>query len=338
MNRIFVCLLALAAGECWIVQTSGIESNLRGVSVVKSSLAGGDTTIWASGSRGVVLRSKDLGKNWEQLQIPDGETLDFRGVQAFDGNVAYVMSSGEGDKSRIYKTVDGGKNWELQYTDKRKEFFLDGIACISETSCFALSDPVDGKFLLLRTEDGKSWKELARSTMPAAMEKEGVFAASNSSLSIFGGREIYFGTGGPAARVFHSADMGANWTVGETPVLSGKAPQGIFSLARSGDTVVAVGGDYEKAEQVERVAAYSLDRGKTWKLAERPPGGYRSAVAKRGAGFVAVGPNGTDVSADGINWTAAGKLSLNAVSFVGDQGWAVGTKGTVGKFSEERQK
>src|SRR5208283_5663850 len=154
----------------------------RSVSAVKPSFAGEGTTIWASGSRGVILRSKDSGKNWEQLQIPGGETLDFRGVQAFNGNMAYVMSSGGGDKSRIYKTVDGGKNWELLYTDKRKDFFLDGIACVSATNCFALSDPVDGKFLLLHTEDGKSWKELPRATMPAAMEKEGVFAASNSSL------------------------------------------------------------------------------------------------------------------------------------------------------------
>ncbi len=123
-------------------------------------MAGENTTIWASGSQGVVLRSKDAGKNWEQLRIPNGETLDFRGVQAFDVNVAYVMSSGEGDKSRIYKTMDGGKNWEMQYTDKRKGFFLDGIACISTTNCFALSDPVDGKFLLLHTEDGKTWKEM----------------------------------------------------------------------------------------------------------------------------------------------------------------------------------
>jgi photosystem II stability/assembly factor-like uncharacterized protein len=320
------------------VQTSGIDSNLRGVSVVKSRLAGENTTIWASGSRGVILRSKDSGKNWEQLRIPSGETLDFRGVQAFDVNVAYVMSSGEGDKSRIYKTVDGGKNWEMQYTDKRKEFFLDGIACISTTNCFALSDPVDGKFLLLHTEDGETWKEMPGNTVPAAMEKEGVFAASNSSLLIYGGREIYFGTGGPAARVFHSADMGKSWTVVETPILSGKAPEGIFSLARSGDTVVAVGGDYENAEQTERVAAYSLDQGRTWKLAAKQPGGYRSGVAKSGRGFVAVGPNGTDVSVDGINWTAAGKTSLNAVVFVEDEGWSVGAKGTVGKFTDKAQR
>ena len=71
-----------------------------------------------------------------------------------------------------------------------------------EKDCFAISDPVDGKFLLLHTEDGEHWKELPREQMPAALPKEGVFAASNSSLTLCGeeGEELFFGTGGPVAR------------------------------------------------------------------------------------------------------------------------------------------
>ncbi len=332
MKRLLLCLLAVAAGEWWSVQPTGMDSNFRGVSIIRNSQREGNTTIWASGSHGVVLKSRDSGKNWERLRIPDGEALDFRGVQAMDESVAYVMSSGEGEKSRIYKTGDGGKTWEMQYTDKRKEFFLDAIACVSATICFALSDPVEGKFVILHTGDGKNWKEMPRESMPAAQEKEGAFAASNSSLLLYGEHDIYFGTGGPAARVFHSVDSGKSWTVVETPILSGKAPQGIFSLARSGNTIVLVGGDYEQAEQTERTAAYSLDQGKTWTLAAKAPGGYRSSVAKYGRGFLAVGPNGADISEDGMHWEPAGKISLNAVQFAGDEGWGVGAKGMVAKF------
>ena len=115
------------------------------------------------------------------------------------------------------KPQDGGASWELQYTDKRKAFFLDAISCWNETHCFALSDPVDGKFLLLRTEDGTHWSELPRDNMPAALANEGAFAASNSSLTIYDGREIYFATGG-ASRVFRSKDLGKTWTVYQTPV------------------------------------------------------------------------------------------------------------------------
>ena len=59
------------------------------------------------------------------------------------------MSSGEGQKSRIYKTTDGGKTWKLQYSGTTSEFFLDSMACDSETHCVALSDPVNGKFVVL---------------------------------------------------------------------------------------------------------------------------------------------------------------------------------------------
>ncbi len=303
-----------------------------------NNTAGGEMTVWASGSKGVILRSTDAGKNWTRLHVAQGKSLDFRGVQAFDENNAYLMSSGEGGKSRIYRTRDGGKSWEMQYSDARKEFFLDAISCKSSTECFALSDPVDGKFLILHTEDGKHWKELPNAGMPQALAKEGAFAASNSSLLLYGEQEIYFATGGPAARVFHSADRGKSWTVTATPVLYGKSAAGIFSLARWGETVVVVGGDYEKPEQMERAAAYSLDQGKTWKLAEKGPAGYRSAVATHGAGFVAVGPNGEEMSPDGIQWMPVGEVNLNAVAFLAEAGWGVGGQGTVARFAEKAEK
>ncbi len=143
--------------QWWRVQTSGLDTNLRGVSVASFTDTKGVPVpvVWVSGSKGVVLRSVDQGETWTRLQLPGGDTLDFRGVVAFNATTAYVMSSGEGEKSRIYKTTDGGQDWSLQYTDKRKEFFLDTIACLSETRCYALGDPIDGKFLLLSTTDGE---------------------------------------------------------------------------------------------------------------------------------------------------------------------------------------
>src|SRR6266446_7554803 len=214
---------ASVQAQWWRVQTSGIDSNLRGVSVASFTDTKGVPVpvVWASGSKGVVLRSVDEGETWTRLQLPGGDALDFRGIIAFNATTAYVMSSGEGEKSRIYKTTDGGETWDLQYTDKRKEFFLDAITCRSETRCFALSDPTDGKFLLLSATDGEHWNPLPSKNMPTALPGEGAFAASNTCLAV-SGEEIFFGTGGPAARVFHSADAGLTWAVAETPVASGK--------------------------------------------------------------------------------------------------------------------
>src|SRR5499427_5687369 len=251
-----------AAAQSWKVQTSGIDSNLRAVSAVHVSVEKRVPTsaVWVSGSNGVVLRSLDEGKSWQQLHVEGGETLDFRGLVAFSDKTAYLMSSGEGEKSRIYKTTDGGETWKLQYSDNRKEFFLDTITCISEKECLALGDPIDGKFLLLKTSDGEHWNPLPTDQMPSALPAEGAFAASTTCLALSGEKEIYFGSGGPAARIFHSTDGGISWTVARTPVVQGNPSSGIFSISfDENNHVIVLGGDYKEPDFAERAAAFSLD-------------------------------------------------------------------------------
>src|SRR5208282_3935665 len=261
---IFTVIAALslfASAQATSMRNTGFDSNLRGVSVSKTH--SGNYAMWVSGTKGTVLRSLDDGQSWKQLKVEDGTDLDFRDIEAFGETTAYVMSSGDGGRSRIYKTTDGGKSWTLQYTDKRPGFFLDSLACDSRTHCFALSDPVDGKFLILTTSDGQHWKELPRDKMPAALPTEGAFAASGTSIALCSDKDIYFGTGGPAARVFHSADRGRSWNVTETPMASGSASRGIFSVACHGRSLVAVGGDYRSPASSNQVAVYSSDSGAT---------------------------------------------------------------------------
>lgn len=340
--RTFLLLILFSApaeAQWWKVQTSGIDTNLRGIGVVPHARAALEKVVWASGSNGVILKSIDKGTTWKRLHVEGGDSLDFRGVVVFDASTAYVMSSGEGEKSRIYKTSDGGETWKLQYTDKRKEFFLDSIACTSEKECVVLGDPIDGKFLLLKTTDGEQWNPMPNVNLPAALPNEGAFAASNSGL-VLSGKEIFFGTGGATtARVFHSLDGGRTWAVAETPIAAGNPSSGIFSLAISEDNrLLAVGGDYKNPDRRDAVATYSTDNGKTWQLAAQQPGGYRSAVAcLEDALCAAVGPNGLDVDASmyvGARWIPTDPLNLNALAFANIvTGWAVGPNGTVAKFN-----
>ncbi len=338
--RILLLLMLVtipAEVQWWKVQANGLDTNLRGVSLAYAPNANGvpAPVVWASGSNGAILKSIDEGTTWKRLHVAGGDALDFRGIVAFNASTAYVMSSGEGEKSRIYKTADGGETWTLQYTDKRKEFFLDSIACLSETHCFALSDPIDGKFLLLNTTDGQLWNPLSSSNMPAALPSEGAFAASNTCLAL-SGADIFFGTGGPAARVFHSSDSGRTWSVAETPITHGNASSGIFSIVRANEkTIAVVGGDYQDPKRTSGVAGYSLDEGKTWQLAAQQPGGYRSAVAHINDGrWVAVGPTGEDISGDfGVHWKRTDSLNLNAAALLDIwTGWAVGPNGTIARF------
>jgi photosystem II stability/assembly factor-like uncharacterized protein len=336
---LLLCFGTPAEAQWWKVQASGTDTNLRGVSVANAPDEKGVPVpvVWASGSNGVILKSLDEGKTWKRLHVADGDGLDFRGVVTLNAATTYILSIGEGEKSRIYKTTDGGATWKMQYSDRRKEFFLDSIACFSEKECFALGDPINGKFLLLKTTDGERWNPLPTDNLPPALGGEGAFAASNSCLVLSGEKEIFFGTGGPAARVFHSSDGGITWTVRRTPIVQGNPSSGIFSISTDeNDHMIALGGDYKETEYSERIAAYSLDNGKTWQLAAKQPGGFRSAVAHVDSGrWVAVGPSGEDLTSDnGAHWKHTDSLHLNAVAILDMRtGWAVGPHGTIARFT-----
>jgi photosystem II stability/assembly factor-like uncharacterized protein len=329
---------AVAQKLRWEVQAKGEDTNLRAVSVAREPDAkrSGTAVVWASGSNGVILKSMDEGKTWARLHVEGGDALDFRGIVAFSANVAYVMSSGEGEKSTIYKTTDGGQTWALQYTDKRTAFFLDSIACVSQKECVAVGDPMDRKFLLLKTADGEYWNPLATESMPPALGSEGAFAASNSCLVLSGDKEIFFGTGGPSARVFHSTDGGLTWNSARTLILQGNPSSGIFSIGADGNGhVVVVGGDYKETQNSDAAAAYSTDGGKSWQLSEKQPSGFRSGVAHVDGGlWIVVGPTGEEISTDhGAHWKHSDGLNLNAVTIQDARtGWAVGPKGTIARF------
>jgi photosystem II stability/assembly factor-like uncharacterized protein len=307
-------------------QNSGVDVQLRGISAVSDKVA------WASGAKGTVLRTLDGGATWQRLEIVGAEALDFRDIQAFDQNTAFVLSIGPGEQSRIYKTADGGRIWQRQFTNSDPKAFYDCFAFWDSTHGIAVSDSVDGKFPLIATSDGMNWNPVAVKKMPAALPNEGAFAASGTCIATFGKNDVWFGTGGPAARVFHSADRGLTWTVAETPIIHGAASQGIFSLAFwTATDGVAVGGDYKEPKKGESVAAVTHDGGKTWKLTPKPPAGYRSAVAVGTAhALIAVGTSGVDSSPDrGNSWSPMIAEDLNAVSFAGSSGWAVGPAGKI---------
>src|SRR5688572_27046300 len=101
--------MSLTLSAQWVKQTVNTTANFRGLSVVNEKI------IWASGSNGTVIRTIDSGRTWKVMQVPEGSKLDFRDIEAFDANTAYILSIGNGEDSRIYKTIDGGTTWDIQF-------------------------------------------------------------------------------------------------------------------------------------------------------------------------------------------------------------------------------
>jgi hypothetical protein len=62
----------------------------------------------------------------------------------------------------------------------------------------ALSDPVNGRFRIIATDDGGNSWHVVNTQMPAALPGEFAFAASGECLVTDHGRRAWFGSGGAA--------------------------------------------------------------------------------------------------------------------------------------------
>jgi photosystem II stability/assembly factor-like uncharacterized protein len=315
----------------WQPQRSGVTARLRGVSAVSTSVA------WASGANGTILRTTDGGITWQPRPIAGTTALDFRDIDAFSERVAYVLSIGSGEASRIYKTADGGERWDLQFANLDPKVFLDAMAFWNADRGIAFSDSVDGHFVVFTTTDGgRRWNRVPSDRLPAPLDGEGAFAASGTNVSVGERDRAWIGT--TAGRVLRTFDGGKTWTIASTPVRAGKSA-GIFSIAfRSATDGIVVGGDFNKLDEAVDNGAVTSDGGATWTLVKGLRG-YRSVVAasRRGRGpVIAIGPSGADVSIDGgRSWTPLEGEGYDTLSFAPGalSGWAAGDKGRIAKLT-----
>lgn len=341
------CFCPHAAAQ-WVKQNVDTKASLRGLSVV------GEKIVWASGTGGTVIRTADGGSTWTVTTVPGAEKLDFRDIEAFDADTAYILSIGNGESSRIYKTTDSGKTWKEQFRSKNEKAFFDAIACWDRKNCIAMSDPVDGRFLLIETKDGENWTAMDNSGMPPVKDGEAAFAASGTCLITQGRNNAFLVSGGTDARVFRTRDRGKTWQVSETPIAKGTAGSGIFSIAMFDENNgVIVGGNYEKSSESSANFAFMMDDSRipknydpipkndrakyrnNWLVAKNSMSGYRSAVTYLDRNtIIAVGPSGTDISSeDGVTLKNVGNENLNAVAAKGKNAvWAVGPNGLVVKM------
>jgi len=362
-----VTLFSCNASAQWVLQKSQTTADLRGIDSVSVEVA------WASGTNGTVLRTTDGGEHWQTCTVPTGaEHLDFRGIQGFDAHTAIVMSSGMGALSRLYKTTDDCRSWRLILTNPDPDGFWDAVKfTIGEKdrpyrTGVLYGDPVRDEFVEFYTSDfGESWRRSPERA--GARPGERLFAASNSTLLYGPGVETLIVTGGPSGsrsrtrqyNFQHDPYVPYRFVGGDIPLaisdtagafsvatsLTGGAPLrgnekwigGVYGLPV---TLVAVGGDFQNPERSKGTAAFTVDGGQHWTASTKPPHGYRSSVVydDQAKAWIAVGPNGTDVSDDGRNWRALVPNNAIHEPADADRNWnaislpfVVGPHGRIGK-------
>ena len=324
----------------WELKPTGSKASLRGLSTPS------DRAIWACGSNATVIRSEDGGESWIACAPSQfaSQEIEFRSIHAWDTKTACIATAGT--PAVILRTDNGGLNWSKCYEANSEKAFFDGLRFWDRNRGIAFSDPVDGRLLIVETEDGgRHWQPVSDSLLPKAATGEAGFAASNSSLEIGAEGAAWIGTGGTEAKqanIYYRQQFGAHWTPVGCPMPSAAAA-GVFSIAASPELLVALGGDYRPDANSTITGCFSKDGGRSWSKLEVQPVAFRSAVVGLSTilrfsrppwsiRWLAVGPTGSDFSRDGLKWENFSTRGFHALSAAQGEIYAVGSDGRFAKL------
>ena len=333
INFIFIGLmffLAVTAQQPSIeIVNTGTNTSLRGLSVVN------DNIIWVSGSKGMVGKSTNGGKNWSWITVHGFEKNDFRDVEAFSANTAIIMAIGE--PAFILKTVDGGDTWKIVYENKTKGMFLDAMDFYNGREGIVVGDPINDKAFLAMTHDGgETWQEF-KDNRVFTDSGEAFFAASGSNIRLFHEGSFFMVSGG------RSSSLITDQHKIQLPILQGKETAGANSIdvfdngmGKNSDHIIVVGGDFNAENSTEKNCFISSNAGKTWKAPKDPPHGYRSCVEYLSKDDVlSCGLNGVDYSHNaGHTWKWISKEGFNVckIARIGTAIFLAGNNGKIGKI------
>lgn len=280
----------------WRLGETETNVSLRGLAAVD------DEVIWASGAEATVIRSRDGGATWTSCGPEGYGKLDFRCVCAFSSEVACIASAGT--PAVLLRTDDGGASWAETYRAESDAAFFDAMQFWDADRGLAVSDP---------------------------------------SLLMGGEGRLWFGTGGSesdTSRLYARPGWKEPWIPVSVPMPSSQA-SGIFAICKglsvaatsSTAPLFCVGGDYRATAKSKVTACMSLDEGATWQPVAVQPASFRSDVVLIPEGsplartWIAVGPDGTDISSDGNQWKSLSKVGFHCLTVGKSKVFACGSEG-----------
>jgi photosystem II stability/assembly factor-like uncharacterized protein len=331
LKPLFSSCFLIVLFSCSSVQTKIILEGKNGDNIHSRGIDYSDNYFVVTGQKGSISKYSDLEK-----QSIDSITRaeDIRDVKLLNDGSLILMNSGE---NGIIWIVDSDLS-DISQSYYAPGQFLDGMAFWDDKNGVAYGDPIEGKFILLLTNDmGTTWNPINYDNLPYALPNEAGFAASGTGIAALGKEKIVFATGmADTARLFVSEDKGLSWQTLPTPIKSGDT-YGIYSMYFwSENEGVVTGGSYKNPDDNEDNCFLTLNGGRDWIKGGAGLGGYISCVHgdEKGNFLVATGRIGTYYSLDrGKNWKTLIKKTFYSVKVSNNKLFFSGKDGEIEVYS-----
>ena len=207
-----------------------------------------------------VYRSRDAGKNWENMGLEASERIGMIRIDPRDSDTIFVAAQGPlwsgGGERGLYKSTDGGENWRKvlgdglgntdeddQYTgvsevhmDPRNPDVMYAVSWQRLRNVAVLIDGGPGTGIHKSVDGGETWRRLEQGLPDGMMGKTGLAVSPQNPDVIYATIELDNRTGG----FWRSADGGETWEKMNDYLSSGTGPhyyQEIFASPHAFDRV-----------------------------------------------------------------------------------------------------
>ena len=195
-------------GNTWSILSQPVTTSLNAI-----SLSPTHSVAYIVGHKGVILKSTDAGRTWQQIQF--SSTSDLYAVDFISDSYGFIVGK------QTYKTTDGGNTWLSQNT--YAPGILHGIDVVTEGTVFAVGE----QGTVVRTSDGgSSW---IQNYVGSTNTFKDIYFVDALHGCISGTQSFYTDVGG-------TGSMGGVWT--RTPGPSSQLSfYGSIGYCSSGDTI-----------------------------------------------------------------------------------------------------
>ncbi|MDE0366463.1 MAG: glycosyl hydrolase [Gammaproteobacteria bacterium] len=207
-----------------------------------------------------VYRSRDGGKNWENMGLEASERVGMIRIDPRDSDTVFVAAQGPlwsgGGERGLYKSTDGGENWRKvlgdglgntdeddRYTgvsevhmDPRNPDVMYAVSWQRLRNVAVLIDGGPGTGIHKSVDGGETWRKLEKGLPDAMMGKTGLAVSPQNPDVIYATIELDNRTGG----FWRSADGGETWEKMNDYLSGGTGPhyyQEIFASPHAFDRV-----------------------------------------------------------------------------------------------------